>query len=121
MPRRLSISAKRKSRQENKVILALKDEVRKNIRKFPEIKKVLLFGSRARDDWGLKSDADVLVVLKKSQHKRFFDRIPRYLDLFSKASFPIDVFPYTEEELGRMQKKGNKLILRALKEGVLLS
>jgi len=81
----------------------------------------LLFGSRARGNWGLRSDADVLVILKKSQHKRFFDRIPRYLDLFSKVSFPVDVFPYTEEEFDRMQKKGNKLILRALKEGILLS
>ncbi len=81
----------------------------------------MLFGSRARGNWGLRSDADVLVILKKSQHKRFFDRIPRYLDLFSKVSFPVDVFPYTEEEFDRMQKKGNKLILRALKEGILLS
>jgi len=95
--------------------------VKKNKKQFPEIKKVLLFGSRARGDWGLRSDADVLVILKKSPHKRFFDRIPRYLDLFSKVSLPIDIFPYTEEELDRMQKKGNKLILRALREGILLS
>ena len=101
--------------------MSLKDAVKKNKNKFPEIKKVLLFGSRARGDWGLRSDADVLVILKESQHTRFFDRIPRYLDLFSKVSLPVDVFPYTEEELERMKKKGNKLILRALKEGILLS
>ena len=81
----------------------------------------MLFGSRARGDWGLRSDADVLVILKGSPHKRFFDRISRYLDLFSKVSLPVDVFPYTEKELNRMQKRGNKLILRALKEGMLLS
>lgn len=101
--------------------MSLKDAVKKNKNKFPEIKKVLLFGSRTRGDWGLRSDADVLVILKESQHRRFFDRIPRYLDLFSKVSLPVDVFPYTEEELERMKKKGNKLILRALKEGILLS
>jgi predicted nucleotidyltransferase len=119
MPKRSSISAK-KTRQENRFILELKD-ARRRIKKFPEIKKVLLFGSRARGDWGLKSDADVLVILKKSQHKRFFDRIPRYLDLFSKVSLPIDIFPYTQEEFDRMQKEGNKLILRVLKEGIPLS
>lgn len=121
MPKRSSISAKRKSGVENKFITSLKSAVKKNRRRFPEIRKVLLFGSRARDDWGRRSDADVLVIIKESEHKRFFDRIPRYMDLFSEVLLPIDIFPYTEDEVDRMQKKGNKLILRALKEGILLS
>jgi predicted nucleotidyltransferase len=121
MPGRSSISAKRKSSRENDLIQPLRDAVKKNIRRFPEVTKVLLFGSRARGDWGLRSDADILVILKESKHKRFFDRIPRYLDLFSELSFPVDLFPYTEVEFRRMQKNGNKLILKAVKEGILLS
>ena len=95
--------------------------MKKNKKRFSGTKKVLLFGSRARGDWSLKSDFDVLVILKRSQHKRFFDRIPRYLDLFSKVPLPADVFPYSGNEFERMQKNGNRLILRALKDGILLS
>lgn len=121
MPGRSSVSAKRKSSRGDDLISTLRAAVKKSKRRFPEVTKVLLFGSRARDDWGLKSDADVLVIIKESKHKRFFDRIPRYLDLFSDISLPVDVFPYTQAEFQRMRKAGNRLILRALKEGVLLS
>ncbi len=120
MLKKSSTSAKRKSKQEDKFISLLRKTVKKSKQNFPEVKKVLLFGSRARDDWGLRSDADVLVILKESEHHRFFDRIPRYMNLFSELLIPIDIFPYTEEELDRMLKMGNELILRALKEGILL-
>ncbi len=121
MPNKSLVSVRKRSRRRDDVISVLKEAVRKNIKKFPEVKRVLLFGSSARKDWGLRSDADVLIVLKESEHKRFFDRIPRYFDLFPKVPLDTDIFPYTEEELDRMQKQGNKLILRALKEGILLS
>ena len=121
MPGRSSVSARRKSSQGDDLIRALRDAVAKAKHRFPEVTKVLLFGSRARGDWGVRSDADVLVIIKKSRQKRFFDRIPRYLDLFSEISLPVDVFPYTEAEFRRMREKGNTLVLRALKEGVLLS
>ena len=120
MPNKSLISVRKRFKRRDDVILALKEAVRKNIKKFPEVKRVLLFGSSAREDWGLRSDADILIVLKASEHKRFFDRIPRYLDLFLKVPLPIDIFPYTEDELKRMKKQGNSLILRALKEGIVL-
>jgi predicted nucleotidyltransferase len=120
MPNRSLNSVRKGSRRRDDVISALKKAVRKNIKKFPEVKRVLLFGSSAREDWGLRSDADVLIVLKESEHKRFFDRIPRYLNLFVKVPLPIDIFPYIEDELKRMKERGNPLILRALKEGIVL-
>jgi predicted nucleotidyltransferase len=121
MPRRSPVSARRKSSEGDRLIRALRDAVKKSKGRFPEVTKVLLFGSRARGDWGLRSDADVLVIITKSKQKRFFDRIPRYLDLFSEISLPVDVFPYTEVEFRRMREEGNRLVLTALKEGVLLS
>jgi predicted nucleotidyltransferase len=120
MPSKSLISVRKRSRTRDDVISALKEAVRKNIKKFPEVKRVLLFGSSARKDWGLRSDADILIILKTSEHKRFFDRIPRYFDLFLKVPLPIDIFPYTEDELKRMKKQGNPLILRALKEAIVL-
>jgi predicted nucleotidyltransferase len=120
MPRKSLISVRKRSRTRDDVISALKEAVKKNVRKFPEVKRVLLFGSSARKDWGLRSDADILIVLKASEHRRFFDRIPRYFDLFPKVPLDIDIFPYTEEELKRMKEQGNPLILRALKEAMVL-
>ena len=62
----------------------------------------------------MKSDADVLLILRESSHERFFDRIPEYQ---MEAPIPVDVFPYTLNEIEEMKRKGNTLIKRALKEG----
>jgi len=83
-------------------------------KKHPEIKEVFLFGSVARGDYGIKSDVDLLLVLKSSRKKRYFDRIPDYLDF----EFPLEVeiFPFTEEELSKVP-----LASTALKEGIKLA
>lgn len=79
------------------------------------ILKIVLFGSLATDTYTGTSDADVLIVLKKS-NLRFIDRIPKYSLLFADAPLPVDVFPYTEREVRRVP-----LAQRALSEGFPLS
>jgi predicted nucleotidyltransferase len=98
----------------DRVIGELERSVRRLLEAHPEVRRVLLFGSYARGDHGLRSDADVLLVLSSSPHERYFDRIPDFLDYFLDMSVPVDIFPYTEEEVDRMQKKGNPLIRTAL-------
>lgn len=58
------------------------------------------------------SDADILIVLKKS-NKPFMDRIVEWLEKFP-LDFPVEVFPYTENELG------NPIVLEAIKKGITL-
>ncbi len=60
-----------------------------------------LFGSLARSQALPRSDADLLIVREHPQ-QRWFDRIPSYADAFAGVSLPVDVFPYTVEELRRM-------------------
>ena len=64
------------------------------------IDRVILFGSLSDDTYTSMSDADLLIILKKSD-KRFIDRIPDLLLRFIDAPLPVDVFPYTIEETKR--------------------
>lgn len=96
------------------VVRELRRSARRLIRSHPEVRRVLLFGSYARGDFGMRSDADVLLVLSSSPHERYFDRIPDFLGFFLDMSVPVDIFPYTEAEVERMRAKGNPLIRSAL-------
>ena len=95
------------------VVRELKRSARRLIRAHPEVRRVLLFGSYARGDFGVRSDADVLLVLSTSPHERYFDRIPDFLGFFLDMSVPVDIFPYTEAEEERMLRRGNPLIRSA--------
>lgn len=81
----------------------------------PEVERVLLFGSLARDEAAPGSDVDLLLVLRESDMP-FLDRIPYY----TPSPFPVgvEVFAYTQEELEKMLKEGNPLLKRALSEGI---
>lgn len=58
----------------------------------------MLFGSLADGTATGTSDADLLIVLEHSR-ERFLDRIPEFLEAFRGLSVPVDIFPYTVEEL----------------------
>ncbi|OPX17486.1 hypothetical protein BXT86_06270 [candidate division WOR-3 bacterium 4484_100] len=81
-----------------KVIAEIKHIAQRLKRRNKDIKKIVLFGSIATGDFTLYSDADILIVLTKS-NKRFIDRIPSFLIAFLDADIGVDVFPYTEEEV----------------------
>jgi predicted nucleotidyltransferase len=94
---------------------AVKEHARFLVQRYPEIRRIVLFGSFARDRAVPGSDLDLLIVLREAS-ERFLDRIPRFLP----RSFPVgvDVFPYTQAELARMLTEENPFIRRALAEGI---
>jgi predicted nucleotidyltransferase len=96
--------------------LALAREAAANLAaRCPEVTRVLLFGSYARNDYTLKSDLDLLVVLSscdRGQPARLTGFLP---DL---PVYPIDVFPYTEAELDAAARTGDPFVKRALSEGI---
>lgn len=61
-----------------------------------------LFGSLARGKALPSSDADLLIVLKDHPQPRWFDRISEYAEAFRGTGLPVEVFPYTIEELTRL-------------------
>ncbi|MGQ9608231.1 MAG: nucleotidyltransferase domain-containing protein [bacterium] len=80
------------------------------LEKFSEVEEIILFGSLARGDYGTYSDADVLLILSESPYQRYFDRIPKYAPVFLDFFMPVDIFPYTRNEINIMLEKGNLFI-----------
>jgi predicted nucleotidyltransferase len=84
-------------------------------RRRPEIDRVVLFGSLARGDAVPGSDADLVIVLARSD-RPFRDRIPLYIP--EGCPVPVDVFPYTREECAAMLESGHGFLRRVLAEGI---
>lgn len=82
-----------------------------------DVLEINLFGSLAKGNHAPGSDADIFILLKEDP-RRFTDRIPEFLDHFSKIGLPVEVFPYTQEEIAKMQDRG--FIKTMLKEKVVL-
>ncbi|MBO3810012.1 MAG: nucleotidyltransferase domain-containing protein [Candidatus Brockarchaeota archaeon] len=79
---------------------------------------VILFGSRARGDWGPWSDYDLLII--GDFEKNYVDRIGDVLELLSGIKIPVEPHPYTLQEALKMLRKGNPLIFDAIEEGKVL-
>ena len=120
MPKRSSDSVVTRLPGREDLIRELKCKADQILKDFDEVEEVILFGSLARGDDGINSDADILLILNSSPHKRYFDRIPRYASAFLKFEIPVDVFPYMRAELDRMQRDGNLFITGMIEEGMSL-
>jgi len=79
------------------------------------VDRMILFGSRARGDWLLDSDADLMIVSPDFQGHRFVDRSAEVLRHW-RGRVDLEVFCYTPEEIaGRRHEIG--IIAQALREG----
>ncbi len=96
------------------LISALEKKAQDALKRFPELRKVVLFGSLARGEATPRSDADLLFVVEEAGP--FLERPARYLPFFEDLGFPVDLLVYTEPELERIP-----LAKRALKEGRVLA
>ena len=80
------------------------------------VERVVLFGSLITGNYTPHSDVDLLIVLAVD-NRRMVDRIPEYMSRFMDIPLGVDVFPYTKEELERMECEGNTFILKILRDG----
>ena len=91
------------------------EDVARKIGKKTEAQAVILFGSHARDQAGIHSDVDLLVIAESDlpRHKR-----SRQLHLmFKPYPFPMDILVYTPEEVEKESKFRLSFISRILREG----
>ena len=102
------------SRPDSKLL----DELVERLRRLPGLRAVVLFGSRARGDWGPWSDYDVLVIA--DFREGYLDRLARVLELLADLPAPVEPHPYTPEEAEAMLRRGHPTIVDALEEGVVL-
>lgn len=83
----------------------------------PEIEQIVLFGSLARGDAVPGSDADLLIVVRRSTEP-FLDRAVRYRP--ADVGVGVDVVAYTREELTALLEAGNAFVRQALCDGMVL-
>ena len=78
------------------LISALEKKAQGALECFPELRKVVLFGSLARGEATPRSDADLLFVVEEAGP--FLERTARYLPFFEDLGFPVDSLVYAEPE-----------------------
>ena len=90
---------------------ALKRRLQRRIR----VDRMILFGSRARGDWLLTSDADVMIVSPDFPGRRFVDRSAEILRHW-RGRVDLEAFCYTPAEIAERRHEIG-IIAQALKEG----
>ena len=80
--------------------------------------KIILFGSAARGDMGLDSDADFLVIKGQTPYYGA-DRI-RELSRLIERNIPVDFLVYKPDEFEKRLKMGDPFLKSILEEGKVL-
>lgn len=89
----------------SEILPRLMAAARKLLESREDVIEISLFGSLVRGNYAPRSDADIYILLKEDSRK-LTDRIPEFLDWFSKIGVPIEVFPYTLKETEKMGSEG---------------
>lgn len=92
------------------------DSIAAQLASFPEVQRVILHGSLARDDVHPFSDIDLIVIGNFKQ--RFFERWRKLLRSVH-CSFDLEILPYTPEEFEEL-KFNSGIVRRAIREGKIL-
>jgi predicted nucleotidyltransferase len=82
-----------------------------------EIRRIILFGSFARGDYGVRSDLDLLIVLERSD-KPLGERLYDYLQFGS--GYPTDILPLTEAEIDSRLGDQDPFLQQIFAEGIQL-
>ena len=99
--------------------------IKEKLRKFKEmvnrdiaIKKMILFGSRAKGKSGRDRDIDLIIVSPKFRRLDFFQRGARMYDYWD-LRYPVDFLCYTPEEFKKLSKQIT-IVRDAVKEGIVI-
>ena len=97
---------------------ALKTELKRVVNELKKagVERIILFGSLARDDIGLASDIDLLVV--QETKKRFMERLIELYEVIN-PRYALDLLVYTPSEFNEM-KENTIFVKKILSEGKLL-
>jgi predicted nucleotidyltransferase len=84
---------------------------------YPQIFRIILFGSFARGDYGTRSDLDLLVIFRESEIS--MRELLSELIRFSPA-YPTDFVPLTRFEVDSRLAEGDPFLSQAIGEGIVL-
>lgn len=106
--------------QREPVVAALRRRAQRLVAERPDVLRVLLFGSFARGDFGRRSDADLLIVLRQSSAPPHA-RAAEFLRAFLETPVPVDCLVLTEAEVRAMATEGRPFWRRLRQEAVVLA
>jgi predicted nucleotidyltransferase len=121
MQMRSSNSAGARFLDRDEVLRSLRRISEQLLRDQPEAQGVALFGSLARGDYSLRSDADILVCLRSAPEEKVANRIPPLLAPFLEAPVPVDILPLTVSEICRRLEDPSPFWRRIWREAILLA
>jgi len=83
------------------------------------LKRMILFGSRARGNFLKNSDYDLLIIIDKTLNIHEKMKVSRILrsDL---SEFAVDIFIKSEQEINEQKNNIGSIVRNALKEGIVL-
>ncbi|MBS3066603.1 nucleotidyltransferase domain-containing protein [Candidatus Pacearchaeota archaeon] len=87
----------------NKRVMELLNQYLKKVNKKFKIEKAILFGSRAKDDWVLNSDVDLVLISKDFENIPFRKRMSKVIGYWDEY-IDLEVICYTHEEFNRLSK-----------------
>lgn len=114
---RSSSSARSASEVRSEVIANLRDKLSGYFAVFPEVKRIILFGSWASSSWRPSSDFDLLIVLADAFPVQWFERW-RYFPL--NLDRGADCIVLTEQEITRMLAEKNRFVASILEKGLVV-
>lgn len=82
------------------------------------IKKIILFGGRARGKAGRDRDIDLIIVSPRFRKLDFFQRGAKMYDYWT-LGLPVDFLCYTPEEFEKLSKEIT-IVREAIKEGIVI-
>jgi hypothetical protein len=94
------------------IVRKFKEKASKNI----SIKKLILFGSRAKGKTHKWSDFDIIVVSDNFKGKISFKRCPKLYDYWEE-NYPVDFLCYTPEEFNKLKNKVT-IVREAVRKGI---
>ncbi len=84
-----------------------------------KIKKIILFGSRTRDDYKKESDWDLLIIIENDLHRKQKLEIAHIIrKRLAEEFIPCDILIKSEREIEERKDVIGSVISSALKEGI---
>lgn len=99
---------KKENREIEKFVERLKEKIK--------VEKVIIFGSRAREDYLEDSDVDLIIVSRDFEGVLFYERMDKLILLWE-SPLDLEALCYTPEEF-KKKKREIGIVRQAVEEGV---
>jgi predicted nucleotidyltransferase len=80
--------------------------------------KMVVFGSRARGDFGAESDTDIAIIVRELSRELKYQILDTVADIEMEFVIPLSVVVFSESEFERLKKRERRIALDIEKEGI---